>query len=90
MNTPSDRDIATATQQLLKGVQLTGADVPAFVAIHNWLEAIISGQLVVVELAPSDIGMSLPRAVDDAPDVAPYNPANPEYPAPTQRAPGDV
>lgn len=78
--------IAVAAQQMLQGVQLTGAQVPTYVGIHNWLEAIAQGQLVLAEPTAPSVGMTLPREVS----VAPYDPANPEHPAPTQRAPGDA
>ena len=49
----NDRNIAAAAQQMLKGVQMTGNDVPTYVAIHNWLEAIMQGHLVLVAPTPA-------------------------------------
>lgn len=66
----TDRNIAATAQQMLKGVHLTGNDVPTFVAIHNWLEAIAQGQLVLVTPTAPSTGMTLPREVtDEAPDL---------------------
>ena len=62
----NDRNIAAAAQQMLKGVQMTGNDVPTYVAIHNWLEAIMQGQLVLVAPVPTEHA---------APAAAPAKPA---------------
>jgi hypothetical protein len=45
-------ELAIAAQQMLAKATITGAEVPMFVNIHNWLEAIRNGHLVVSTPVP--------------------------------------
>ena len=35
---PNEKELATSTLELLKRVDIKGGEVPAFVAINNWLQ----------------------------------------------------
>ena len=52
---PQDQQLADASQKMLKRTTLTGADVPVFVQIHNWLEAIREGRLIVIQPVPTEL-----------------------------------
>jgi hypothetical protein len=43
-----DSQMAATAQIIISKANITGAEVPAYVGVHNWLEAINKGHLTVV------------------------------------------
>lgn len=60
----NDRQMASLAMQMMAKVQLSGQEVGAFVAVNNWLQAIMATTMQpTVEHAPSD-ATHIPKATE--------------------------